>query len=1125
MAAPSTEGFNMDPKVPDPPSVDRESMLAQRRAVGWQELKLGVVKKSIIRQIWLPDEWLSQDDNEPETSTRHGKETRAQRGGPTAVHPKWAGGGMPQAGLAATSRAAGIQGGGEPVVQDRATAEAKDEEGEHSNSPGVGGKHSDGSPLAAGEAVWSGNHGPPETPEDLVLLDPVLPLRKLSAAFSECTNDEARAMEADRVDPSPMVTLDMRQMEALLQAQCRQIVASNEAQVQQLFATLENKYDKKLADAEVRFDNVEERVGGVEARLQKIEDLLRQGKGPGIDVSHDDEARRKLTLVFGGWQPDTPRRTIVAEVTEALEKLDLQDLTDSAPFTTGPRRSVALMGFKLRTGEGLGDTRRRMLKVITGLADSQPLTSHGKKMWCSYSRTKAERDVSGHASWVKRAINLLEQGLSSSLDIEFSTGTVWCGDSMVASATKAPPVVVQESDVMWDDRLVTNPWIHVAALARETRKDVAHLESTGGLETLTSGSVVCLQESKAPANQKILESGLNARRADRKQWEQARLAKASQCDWASFRRVRAEGQGSWPDCFAAAQATDPHEVVDDHFKAIYKADPQQRTVFPEGDVVGFSVEEIRKGIFQMKKGKSVGVDLTSRELFEGLLETPGGASHLAEFFTSILVSQQVPKDWNKSILIVLAKVPQPLAPRDLRPIALGSATSKLFARLLLNRCLPKLGPKSPYQCAREHRQSNDYVFSLWRIFELCREWNKPLTCVKIDIHKAFDSVDRGALIRKLRSRLGSTAEMACFEQLLLDTTALLVTPWGMSEFRMDSGIKQGAVESPCFFSLLMEEGLEEAAELHRWSEQPLLFPDLVYESALFMDDGILWGSSPSIVARKLEQFLGVLKGYGLHLNVQKCQLYCSKDTASPHSIRVQEHTLVAHESLEIMGLQLRKGMSMCELLQPLISRAKQKFWSLKHLLRCKTPIRGRVHLFQRVVAGTALWCISALPPDKASMGLLNSIQAMLLGWMMRLYRAEGETWIQFRQRVIRSARSLLHSSGCLRWSTLWLQRWWDYSGHRVRGLLHPQPPLSAYVDEFRSLSWWRHTQKLKSGPRHGHHYARLTALEEGMNRVCQGPWRGAVHDRGKWRSLRACWIDQNDLPWASGRQLALPDWS
>ena len=87
----------------------------------------------------------------------------------------------------------------------------------------------------------------------------------------------------------------------------------------------------------------------MESRLQKIEDLLKQG-GPssGSGAMIDDDARRKLTLVFGGWQPDTPRRLIVSEVTEALDRLELDGLTDSSAFTTGPRRSVALMGFKIR---------------------------------------------------------------------------------------------------------------------------------------------------------------------------------------------------------------------------------------------------------------------------------------------------------------------------------------------------------------------------------------------------------------------------------------------------------------------------------------------------------------------------------------------------------------------------------------------------------------------------------------------------------------------------------------------------------------------------------------------------------------------------------------------------------
>ena len=82
--------------------------------------------------------------------------------------------------------------------------------------------------------------------------------------------------------------------------------------------------------------------------------------------------------------------------------------------------------------------------------------------------------------------------------------------------------------------------------------------------------------------------------------------------------------------------------------------------------------------------------------------------------------------------------------------------------------------------------------------------------------KAFDSVDKGRLIAKLRGRLGDSADMACWERLILGTRATLISPWGQSDFELFTGIKQGSVESPSFFSLLMEEALEETAAKHEW---------------------------------------------------------------------------------------------------------------------------------------------------------------------------------------------------------------------------------------------------------------------------------------------------------------------
>ena len=44
------------------------------------------------------------------------------------------------------------------------------------------------------------------------------------------------------------------------------------------------------------------------------------------------------------------------------------------------------------------------------------------------------------------------------------------------------------------------------------------------------------------------------------------------------------------------------------------------------DCVAFTVEEVSQAVRQMKSGKSVGLDLTSKELFQGILQATGGGS-------------------------------------------------------------------------------------------------------------------------------------------------------------------------------------------------------------------------------------------------------------------------------------------------------------------------------------------------------------------------------------------------------------------------------------------------------------------------------------------------------------------
>ncbi|CAE7497830.1 unnamed protein product [Symbiodinium sp. CCMP2456] len=626
------------------------------------------------------------------------------------------------------------------------------------------------------------------------------------------------------------------------------------------------------------------------------------------------------------------------------------------------------------------------------------------------------------------------------------------------------------------------------------------------------------KEAKLSGTSVKWKMALKLRKEARLHWEHARLVRASEGEWHSFRALKPRRQEGWDVGFAEAQDEDPHQTVHEHLQGVYAGNDLPPPPVWKGDVCAFTLEELRLGLTQLKRGMAVGADLTSTELLQGLVQVPGGETHLLEWYNRILATQSIPSRWNEPVLVMLPKMTIPKRARDLRPIAMGSAVSKLFSRMLLNRALSKIVPHTYAQCSGPGRQTSDYLFSIIRLFELTREWGNPLVVFKLDSEKAFDSLDRQMLMIKLEEKLGQGPELNCWHGLLRGTTGLLQTPWGSSKVEMRRGIKQGGIESPLFFAHIAELVLTDTVSMHGWRNMTPLYPDLPPEEMLYMDDGMLWSGFLSVVQARAQTLSVEFAKYGLRMNPQKCQLYASPHVTGKHEIVLNGVRVQASPTLEVMGLSLRVGMSIYEVVSPAVSRARAKFWELKHLFRAKGHMKSRARVMQRVVGATALWYVCAVPPDKAAMTALNATQLQLMVWLLRFSKASTESWGEFRQRAFRGARSALHSAGLERWSTLWLRRYWRYAGHRVRSVLSPFPPISCDFEFFRTLPWWTHQQTLKQGGlRHkGHHYARLTLLEQHLDSVAGAPWRNLAHDRCAWRGREDAWVALMDVPWSSG---------
>ena len=615
------------------------------------------------------------------------------------------------------------------------------------------------------------------------------------------------------------------------------------------------------------------------------------------------------------------------------------------------------------------------------------------------------------------------------------------------------------------------------------------------------------------------------RRREKKAHQERQVQRVAEGDWSGYRKLKMKKGGDWECHFAESQEGDPHKSIHDHLESIYGSTPPTLNDFePEGVFQPILPEELQEAVKQGKRGKSVGEDGTSLELIDGVLQAEGGESALLNWFNEMLESACLPDDWFSALMIILPKTARPDTPKQLRPICMSSSVSKIFCRILLNRAKPQMKPIGSTQCSGPGKQPIDYIHTIHKLFCLEREWKFGLAFLKVDLEKAFDCVSKEALMAYVKSKIGKSHEARCWQRLLGKSEAHLHTAWGDSTLRLHHGIRQGAIESPLLFTNLAEWTLEETATRYAWPREDPHLKGLRLTELMFVDDATLWQTSLPSLAKRVEQWMVVLREAGLRINLGKCQLYVSPHNKEGGKLVVGGTQLKSDSHLNIMGIRFVVNQTTCELISPLLARARDKFWGGFHLLGSKATLHGRLRMLERVCGGAGLWCIAAFYPEKTALQAVNSFQLQLVVHMMKLKRGEGEDWLTHRKRVYRAAREALWRGNHKRWSTLWAERFWLYQGHVARGL-HVRPPMaSSLASYFRNGSWWREEQRNPQGLRHtGKFYARLTLEENEMDAGAGGPWREQAQLRDEWKGRCQGWVSRVDVPWASGRQTMLQD--
>ena len=619
------------------------------------------------------------------------------------------------------------------------------------------------------------------------------------------------------------------------------------------------------------------------------------------------------------------------------------------------------------------------------------------------------------------------------------------------------------------------------------------------------------------------------RAAARREWREERIRAANNGDWKAYKECVKKGATGWEEHLATClvdQDQEPHKAIHDYFEAIYRGEPTPE--FPYQNVPkspDFTVEELRDAVGRGKNGKATGEDGVPHELIKAIHKQPGGEELLLAWYNRLLHgTERLPEDWTRAVMVLLPKCRCPEKPQQLRPICLGASACKVYSRMLLARSRPAFVYSGPFQNMGEGRQTVDYIWVIARLMQLDQEWKEGLWFLKLDIEKAFDSLNRGKFLNRLAEKMGACEELRSWWDMFQNTEARLDTAWGSSVVPMKSGIRQGAVESPQVFASVMDWIAHDVASKHGWHGSRDVYEGMDFAESAFVDDCILWDGTNHKLSERAGQLIEELAEWGMKVNPAKCQVYATPFVKNSEVLKVGVLEVQPDTTLDVMGIPFHAGITPRAAMQVVFARTKNKFWANQHLFRAKTSLAGRLRLMQKVLGGTSLWCVSAFIPDRAALKAINILQVQLVVWSMRLAKGQGETWLDFRMRCFRLARYSIHRHMGIRWGTLWLQRCWQYAGHRARGIHKVPTPGCSRLDAYRTLTWWEDQQGLSMGKRHkARFFPRLMTEERDLNRAAGGDWRVVAQDRQQWQQQLSTWIANQDLPWASYAQLALEE--
>jgi len=294
-----------------------------------------------------------------------------------------------------------------------------------------------------------------------------------------------------------------------------------------------------------------------------------------------------------------------------------------------------------------------------------------------------------------------------------------------------------------------------------------------------------------------------------------------------------------------------------------------------------TLSELKEIIKKLKRRKAAGPDEIPIEILKELTD-----KNLKRILKTIIhwwTEENISEEELKARVVLIYKKGDTNNFANYRPISLLNTLYKVIAAILQKRISETLDrhlQKTQYGF-RKDKSTGDAIHLVRRVIEYGESTKNQLHLLLLDWEKAFDKVDREALMEAMQ-RMGVDEKLIRIVRSLYKNTTFKVEIDGnCSKWETQhTGIRQGCPLSPYLFLIVMtvmfhdvHEQVDDTMKRHR-------VPGAEFDEVTYADDTICISRSETAMNLFVEHIEREGLKYGMKLNKNKCELITTHETAN-----------------------------------------------------------------------------------------------------------------------------------------------------------------------------------------------------------------------------------------------------